>query len=234
MMPCIELRSVRRRYVIGDTGYDALAGVSLTIMQGEFVSIMGPSGSGKTTLMNIMGCLDVPTGGDFRFLGKSVLTHSRADLARLRGGHIGFVFQSFHLLPRTTAYENVEMPLMYNRSVSGSYAEARVRRALQLVGLENRMHHKPSQLSGGQQQRVAIARALVNDPEIILADEPTGNLDTRTSIEIMELLVELNRVGRTVVLVTHEPDISRYTRRRIVLRDGEVIADRVESGEREY
>ncbi len=233
MMPCIELMSVRRRYVIGDTGYDALAGVSLTIMQGEFVSIMGPSGAGKTTLMNIMGCLDVPTGGDFRFLGRNVLTHSRTDLARLRGDHIGFVFQSFHLLPRTTAYENVEMPLMYNRSVSGSDAESRVRRALQLVGLENRMHHKPSQLSGGQQQRVAIARALANDPEIILADEPTGNLDTKTSIEIIELLAELNRAGRTVVLVTHEPDIARYTKRRIVLRDGEIVTDRVESDERE-
>jgi putative ABC transport system ATP-binding protein len=222
--PLIEVHELRKDYILGDNVVHALAGVSLTIAAGDFVAVMGPSGSGKSTFMNMIGCLDRPTSGDYRLAGEDVATMSADELAVVRNRRIGFVFQQFNLLPRTTALENVELPLMY----ANVPAQDRHRRALdklKLVGLAERADHQPSQLSGGQQQRVAIARALVNDPALILADEPTGALDSRTSVEIMALLQALNRDGMTIVLVTHEHDIADFAARLVQFRDGRVVAD---------
>jgi len=225
-MALIELAGIRKVYDLGEVQVEALRGVSLTIERGEFVSIMGPSGSGKSTLMNIIGCLDVPTEGTYRLDGSDVSSLERDELAMIRNRQIGFVFQGFNLLRRTSALENVELPLLY-KGVSRHDRRALAASALERVGLKGREHHHPHQLSGGQQQRVAIARALVNQSPLILADEPTGNLDTRTSVEIMEFFTELNRdSGITVVLVTHEPDIALYSRRVVTVRDGLVVSDR--------
>jgi len=222
----IRLRGVRKSYKTGEVEVEAVRGVDLDIHRGEFVAIMGASGSGKSTLMNIIGCLDKPTGGDFRLDGVEVAGLNRKQLAALRNHKLGFVFQSFNLLARTSALENVELPLFYTHPL-GSLRErrARAKDALQKVGLANRSGHHPSQLSGGQQQRIAIARALVNQPELVLADEPTGNLDTRTSIEIMGLFQTLNDTGITIVMVTHELDIAAYCKRVVVMRDGQIISD---------
>ena len=225
-MALIELAGIRKVYDLGEVQVEALRGVSLSIERGEFVSIMGPSGSGKSTLMNIIGCLDVPTEGTYRLDGADVSSLERDELAVIRNRQIGFVFQGFNLLRRTSALENVELPLLY-KGVSRHDRRALAASALERVGLKGREHHQPHQLSGGQQQRVAIARALVNQSPLILADEPTGNLDTRTSVENMEFLTELNRdSGITVVLVTHEPDIALYSRRVVTVRDGLVVSDR--------
>ena len=225
-MALIELAGIRKVYDLGEVQVEALRGVSLSIERGEFVSIMGPSGSGKSTLMNIIGCLDVPTEGTYRLDGADVSSLERDELAVIRNRQIGFVFQGFNLLRRTSALENVELPLLY-KGVSRHDRRALAASALERVGLKGREHHQPHQLSDGQQQRVAIARALVNESPLILADEPTGNLDTRTSVEIMEFLTELNRdSGITVVLVTHEPDIALYSRRVVTVRDGLVVSDR--------
>jgi putative ABC transport system ATP-binding protein len=224
MTPLIQLESITKVYRMGDVKVQALRGVSLEIDQRDFVAIMGSSGSGKSTLMNILGCLDRPTTGRYLLAGREVSRLSRDDLAEIRNRQIGFVFQSFNLLSRTSALENVELPLLY----AGMRTRERVRlatEALQRVGLGQRLDHYPSQLSGGQQQRVAIARALVGSPKLVLADEPTGNLDSRTSIEVMALLQELARTGITVVLVTHEPDIANYAARVIMMRDGRVASD---------
>jgi putative ABC transport system ATP-binding protein len=220
----MELRGVSKTYQLGETTVHALRQVSLAVQPGEFLAIMGPSGSGKSTLMNLIGCLDVPTAGSYRVGGQQVAGLSRAELATVRNRVLGFVFQSFNLLARTSARENVELPLLY-AGVSGRERRARATQALVSVGLGQRLAHLPSQLSGGQQQRVAIARALVNRPRILLADEPTGNLDTRTSLEIMGLFQRLSRAGITIVLVTHEPDIAAYASRALVIRDGRVVSD---------
>jgi len=224
-VPVIDLHDITRTYVLGDSEVHALAGVSLRIDRGESVAIMGPSGSGKSTLMNTLGCLDRPTSGTYLLLGDDVSKLSRAELAEVRNRRIGFVFQSFNLLSRTSALENVELPLLY-AGVGGRERHRRATAALERVGLGDRVHHVPSQLSGGQQQRVAIARALVTDPEVIMADEPTGNLDSRTSVEIMAILRSLVAAGITVVLVTHEPDIAAHAARVIVLKDGVIVEDR--------
>jgi putative ABC transport system ATP-binding protein len=224
-VPLIELHDVTKTYRMGTVEVHALRGVSLDIEPGEFVAIMGASGSGKSTLMNLLGCLDRPTSGRYLLDGKELSRLGRDELAEIRNRLLGFVFQSFNLLARTSAVENVELPLLY----AGVPTRERVRRAvtaLERVGLGDRTEHHPSQLSGGQQQRVAIARALVADPRLILADEPTGNLDSRTSIEIMALFQELGRSGITVVLVTHEGDIAQYASRVIVVKDGRIISDR--------
>jgi putative ABC transport system ATP-binding protein len=224
-METIVLHDLGRTFAMGDTAVHALREVSLTIARGEFVAIMGASGSGKSTLMNLLGCLDQPTGGDYCLDGIQVSRLDRRQLADIRNQKIGFVFQGFNLLPRTSALENVELPLLYDRS--GRIADPR-RQALAVldqVGLGDRVHHEPARLSGGQQQRVAIARALVNNPAILLADEPTGNLDTRTSVEILAVFQGLNARGMTVLLVTHEPDIACYAKRIIELRDGRVVRD---------
>jgi putative ABC transport system ATP-binding protein len=227
-MKLIEAREVRKVYSLGDIEVRALDGVSLTIETGEFLAIMGPSGSGKSTFMNIIGCLDIPTDGKYLLEEVDVAKLSRDELAHIRNQKIGFVFQGFNLLPRTTALENVELPLLYN-AVSVKERHQKAVAALQKVGLEGREHHHPNQLSGGQQQRVAIARAIVNQAPIILADEPTGNLDTKTSQEIMELFQKLNSESAiTVILVTHEQDIAAYSRRVIRFLDGHVVSD--ESG----
>jgi putative ABC transport system ATP-binding protein len=223
-MALIELRDVTKTYDSGDVQVHALRGVSLTIDRGEFVAIMGASGSGKSTLMNILGCLDRPTTGSYRLAGEEVAKLGRDRLAELRNGTLGFVFQSFNLLARTSALENVELPLLYS-SASAAERRRRAGAALARVGLADRRHHHPNQLSGGQQQRVAIARALVSEPSIVLADEPTGNLDSRTSVEVMALLQELGDSGITVVLVTHEPDIAAHAGRVIDMRDGLVRSD---------
>lgn len=220
----IELRDVRRTYRLGDTDVHALAGVSLRIREGEFVAIMGTSGSGKSTLMNLLGCLDQPTSGAYFLSGRDVSRLSRDELADIRNKEIGFVFQSFHLLARTSALENVELPLVY-RGEAGASRRHKATAALQRVALGQRLDHVPSQLSGGQQQRVAIARAIVTEPRVLLADEPTGNLDSRTTIEIMALLQELGREGRTVVMVTHEPDVAAYCQRVVTVRDGKIASD---------
>lgn len=204
----------------------ALKGVNLTINEGEFVTIMGPSGSGKSTLLNILGCLDRPTEGDYVLDGISIRNASKNDLANIRNTKIGFIFQSYNLLARTTAIENVELPLLYNPKISSKERRERAIEALIKVGLESRLNHMPSELSGGQQQRVAIARSLVNDPVILLADEATGNLDTKTSYEVMELFQELNDKGSTIGFVTHEDDIAKFSKRTVVLKDGNIISDK--------
>jgi putative ABC transport system ATP-binding protein len=235
-MPFIEVIDLRRQYVLGDVTVHALRGVSLAIEQGSFVAVVGASGSGKSTLMNILGLLDRPTSGRYLLLGEDVSTIDPDRRARLRNQKIGFVFQSFNLLPRTSALENVELPLVYDARTSGGPAarHERARRLLAAVGLGERVHHTPSQLSGGQQQRVAIARALVNDPELLLADEPTGNLDSRTSVEVMELLQRLNRErGITIALITHEHDIAEYAQRVITFRDGRVLSDQAVAARRD-
>lgn len=222
----LQIENLRRVFQVGVEQVHALKGVSFSVNQGEFVSIMGSSGSGKSTLLNILGCLDTPTSGEYLIDGVSVRERSKNDLADIRNRKIGFVFQSYNLLARTTALENVELPLIYNNSVSSRERRERAEHALEMVGLTDRMFHTPNQLSGGQQQRVAIARAIVNDPVIILADEATGNLDTKTSYEIMSLFQELNEKGKTIAFVTHEPDISAFTSRIIMLRDGLIISDK--------
>jgi putative ABC transport system ATP-binding protein len=222
--PLIEVHDLKKDYVLGDNVVHALAGVSLTIAGGEFVAVMGPSGSGKSTFMNMVGCLDRPTSGSYRLAGEDVARMDADALATVRNRRIGFVFQQFNLLPRTTALENVELPLMY-ASVPAQERHTRALEKLRMVGLAERADHQPSQLSGGQQQRVAIARALVNNPSLILADEPTGALDSRTSVEIMALLQDLNRAGMTIVLVTHEQDVSAFASRVVQFRDGRVVND---------
>ena len=221
----IELQNIKRDFKVGDEIVHALRGVSFTICEGEFVTIMGTSGSGKSTLLNTLGCLDTPTSGEYLLDGISVRTMSKPARAILRNRKIGFVFQNYILLPKTTAVENVELPLMYNSSVSASERRRRSIEALQAVGLGDRLEHKSNQMSGGQMQRVAIARALVNTPAVILAAEATGNLDTRTSFEILVLFQKLHREGRTIIFVTHNPELSQYSSRTIRLRDGHVIED---------
>ncbi len=221
----IELQDVVKTYKIGDTEVRALRGVSYTVEEGEFLAIMGPSGSGKSSLMNILGCLDKPTSGKYFLEGQDVSTFDKDELARIRNQKIGFVFQTFNLLSRTTALENVELPLLYTNAHSKE-RHARALAALDSVGLRDRAGHKTNQLSGGEQQRIAIARALLNNPTLILADEPTGNLDTKTSNEIMDIFTKLNvEKGITMVMVTHEPDIACYARKRIYVRDGQIIRE---------
>ena len=223
--PIIELDNIRRNFVVGEEVVHALRGVSFTINEGEFVTIMGTSGSGKSTLLNILGCLDTPTSGEYKLDGTPVRTMSKPQRAILRNRKIGFVFQNYNLLAKTTAVENVELPLMYNGAVSARERRERAVTALQRVGLGDRLNHKSNQMSGGQMQRVAIARALVNDPAVILADEATGNLDTRTSFEILVLFQQLHAEGRTIIFVTHNPEIADYSTRTISLRDGKVRED---------
>ena len=223
----IELQNIKRNFQVGDETVHALRGVSFSINEGEFVTIMGTSGSGKSTLLNILGCLDTPTTGEYLLDGISVRTMSKSQRAVLRNRKIGFVFQNYNLLPKTTAIENVELPLMYNSSVSASERRSRAIEALKAESLGDRLEHKSNQMSGGQMQRVAIARALVNDPAVILADEATGNLDTRTSFEILVLFQKLHAEGRTIIFVTHNPEIAQYSSRNIVLRDGQVKDDKV-------
>ena len=221
----IELQDVKRDFLVGDETVHALRGVSFKIFEGEFVTIMGKSGSGKSTLLNQLGCLDTPSSGEYYLDGVSVRTMSKSQRAVLRNRKIGFIFQNYNLLPKTTSVENVELPLMYNAGVSAKERFERAVEALKAVGLGDRLYHKSNQMSGGQMQRVAIARALVNNPAVILADEATGNLDTRTSFEILVLFQKLHAEGRTIIFVTHNPDIANYSSRNIMLRDGHVISD---------
>ncbi len=224
--PVIQLRDLAKTYQTGEVEVKAVRGVTLDIQRGDFMAIMGASGSGKSTLMNTLGCLDQPTGGNYLLDGIAVAALNRKELAKLRNKKLGFVFQSFNLLARTSALENVELPMFYSQPlVPLRERHHRAMQTLEKVGLGNRLGHYPSQLSGGQQQRIAIARALVNKPELVLADEPTGNLDTRTSIELMGLFQELNDSGITIVMVTHELDIAAYCKRIVVMRDGQVISD---------
>jgi putative ABC transport system ATP-binding protein len=227
-MSIIQLRGITRTYRTESVAVDALRGVDLDIDEGEFLAIMGPSGSGKSTLMNILGCLDRPTGGSYLLNGQDVAQLSRDQLARIRNRTLGFVFQNFHLLPRTSARENVELPLLYSEDEPGwKEIHNRSVEALKIVGLADRARHTPSELSGGQQQRVAIARALVTKPALLLADEPTGNLDSRTSLEIIDIIQKLNREGLTILMVTHESDIAAFAHRTIVMRDGLIRTDRL-------
>ncbi|WP_443947236.1 ABC transporter ATP-binding protein [Pedobacter sp. AW1-32] len=228
----LDIRDLKREFVMGDQTVRALKGITFDIKAGEFVTIMGSSGSGKTTLLNILGCLDQPSDGTYLLDGVDVKKLDKDDLAGLRNTKIGFVFQAYNLLPRTSALENVELPLFYNKSVSADERKQRAIKALESVKLSERFDHTPSQLSGGQQQRVAIARALVNQPVMILADEATGNLDTRTSYEIMALMQELNAEGKTIVFVTHEPDIASFSTRTIMLRDGKIQKDSLNQNQR--
>lgn len=221
--PIISVNNLTKIYTMGDVEVHALRGVNVAIKPGDFVAIMGKSGSGKSTFMNILGCLDVPTRGRYLLDGVDVSSLTKDQLARLRNRKIGFVFQSFNLLSRTSALENVELPLMYNHTISSKEMRDRSMAALESVGLASRSGHMPNQLSGGEQQRVAIARSLVNNPVVILADEPTGNLDTRTSLEIMEIFQHLNEKGITIVIVTHEADIAGFTKRNVIFRDGKII-----------
>jgi putative ABC transport system ATP-binding protein len=220
----IDIENITKHYVMGEETVHALRGVSLQIRRGEYLAIMGPSGSGKSTLMNMLGCLDTPSSGRYFFNGKDVSAMNDDELAAIRNHEIGFVFQTFNLLPRSTSLRNVELPLIY-AGLDPEVREEKAAHALRDVGLGDRMHHKPNELSGGQRQRVAIARALVNDPSIILADEPTGNLDSKTGEEIMQLLENLYQRGNTIILVTHEPDIARHAKRSVHLRDGLVESD---------
>src|SRR2546421_4368156 len=224
MEAVVEIRDLTKTYKLGQTKVRALRGVSLAVQRGEFVAIMGPSGSGKSTLMNLVGCLDRPTSGEYRLTGKIVSKMPADELADIRNQQIGFVFQGFNLLARATALKNVVLPLMY-AGLSGQEQLRRARKVLQLVGLGARMDHKPAELSGGQQQRVAIARALVNNPALLLADEPTGNLDSHTSLEVMAVLQALNQRGLTILLVTHDADVAAYARRQVVFRDGRIVQD---------
>lgn len=223
----IELKDVKRNFKVGDEIVHALRGVSFTIHEGEFVTIMGTSGSGKSTLLNQLGCLDTPSSGEYLLDGISVRSMKKSDRAVLRNRKIGFVFQNYNLLPKTTSVENVELPLMYNKNVSATERRERAIKALEAVGLGNRLYHKSNQMSGGQMQRVAIARALVNNPAVLLADEATGNLDTRTSFEILVLFQKLYAAGRTIIFVTHNPEIAAYSSRNIVLRDGLIRSDTI-------
>ena len=223
----IELQDVKRDFMVGDETVHALRGVSFKIYEGEFVTIMGKSGSGKSTLLNQLGCLDTPSSGEYLLDGISVRTMSKSQRAILRNRKIGFIFQNYNLLPKTTSVENVELPLMYNAEVTAEERQKRAIAALTAVGLGERLYHKSNQMSGGQMQRVAIARALVNNPAVILADEAAGNLDTRTSFEILVLFQKLYAEGRTIIFVTHNPDIANYSSRNIELRDGRVISDKI-------
>jgi len=225
MNEIIRLEQIKREFIVGDEVVRALRGVSFSISEGEFVTIMGTSGSGKSTLLNILGCLDVPSSGEYYLDGISVREMSKNDRATLRNRKIGFIFQNYNLLPKTTSIENVELPLMYNREVSHGERRQRAISALQEVGLGDRLTHRSNQLSGGQMQRVAIARALVNNPVIILADEATGNLDTRTSYEVLSLFQRLHRDGRTIIFVTHNPELANFSSRTITLRDGRITSD---------
>jgi putative ABC transport system ATP-binding protein len=225
----IELRNITKSFDMPDGQMQILHGIDLTVSDGEMVAIMGPSGSGKSTLMNIIGCLDTPTTGQYLLDGIDVSGLSKSALARARGQRIGFIFQSFNLIPRTDAMRNVELPLVYN---GVRHRRAKARAALERVGLGERLHHVPSELSGGQKQRVAIARALINDPSIVLADEPTGALDTKSTTEIMELLCELNEAGRTIVVITHEEEVAEYCSRKVWLRDGNILSDELNTERR--
>ncbi len=225
MPPVIEIRRLVRTYDLGDVKVHALRGVDLVVEPGEFVAVMGASGSGKSTLLNILGCLDRPTSGTYLLDGVETSGLSRNEYADIRSRKVGFIFQGYNLIPRTSAIENVVLPLLYEHTGRYHTARQRAEQALGRVGLADRMHHLPSQLSGGQQQRVAIARSLVNEPALVLADEPTGNLDSRTSVEIMALFQQLNDSGITIVMVTHEPDIARYARRVVAMRDGRITRD---------
>lgn len=225
MKEIIKLENIKRNFIVGDEVVHALRGVNFTIYEGEFVTIMGASGSGKSTLLNTLGCLDTPTSGEYYLDGVSVRTMGKGARATLRNRKIGFVFQNYNLLPKTTAVENVELPLMYNPSYTASQRKEKAVKALMAVGLGERLNHKSNQMSGGQMQRVAIARALVNDPAVILADEATGNLDTRTSFEILVLFQKLHEEGRTIIFVTHNPEIAQYCSRNIMLKDGRIVSD---------
>lgn len=222
--PVIVVHNLAKTYMLGQTRVNALRGISLEISPGEFVAVRGPSGSGKSTFMNVIGCLDRPTQGEYWLTGKAVSRMSVAELSRVRNRTIGFIFQGFNLLSRATALDNVELPMVY-AGLTKSLRVQRASQALQMVGLGTRLDHKPNQLSGGQQQRVAIARSLVNSPSLILADEPTGNLDSRTSVEVMGIMQALNRQGLTIILVTHESDIAEYASRQITFRDGRLVKD---------
>ena len=225
-MSLIEIKNLIKTYQTGDSSFNALNDVSLTVEEGEFVAIMGTSGSGKSTFMNTLGCLDKPTSGSYHLDGVDVLSLNADKLSEIRNLKLGFVFQGFNLIPRTTALENVEMPMIY-KGIPPHERIEKARYALEIVGLKERENHLPNQMSGGQQQRVAIARAIVNDAPIILADEPTGNLDTKTSIEVMDFFVNLNeKAGKTIILVTHEPDIAEYSKRVVRFKDGKIISDK--------
>ena len=225
MKKLIEIIRMKKDYFVGEVTVHALKGVDMTVYEGEFLAIMGASGSGKSTMLNIIGCLDKPTEGDYILDGINISDLSKNQLAALRNRKLVFVFQTYNLLPRTTALENVELPLMYNKLIKAKERREKAENALESVGLIDRMYHKPNQLSGGQQQRVAIARSLVNDPVVILADEATGNLDTRTSFEIMSLFQDLNNKGRTIVFVTHEQDIARCATRNVIFKDGLILRE---------